>query len=58
MAQRGEKRIAVTVSIGASVAGTGDTQASLVARADGLMYCSKLQGRNKVTSATGSPDGG
>jgi len=39
----------VTVSLGATLACPGDTLDSLVKRADGLMYQSKLAGRNRVT---------
>jgi diguanylate cyclase (GGDEF)-like protein/PAS domain S-box-containing protein len=41
--------IGVTVSIGATVAGMGDTTDSLVERADKLMYESKRRGRNMVS---------
>lgn len=40
---------AITVSIGATVAGDDDTEATLVKRADDLMYSSKSNGRNRVT---------
>ena len=39
----------VTVSVGATVAGADDSVASLVNRADRLMYESKQAGRNRVT---------
>jgi PleD family two-component response regulator len=39
----------MTVSLGATLACAGDTLDSLVKRADGLMYQSKLAGRNRVT---------
>jgi diguanylate cyclase (GGDEF)-like protein/PAS domain S-box-containing protein len=39
----------MTVSLGATLAGHGDTLDSLVKRADELMYQSKLAGRNCVT---------
>ena len=41
--------IRMTVSLGATLACQGDTLDSLVKRADGLMYQSKLAGRNCVT---------
>jgi diguanylate cyclase (GGDEF)-like protein len=41
--------VAVSVSIGATMARPGDTVQSLVTRADGAMYASKQQGRNRVT---------
>lgn len=41
--------IRLTVSLGATLACQGDTLDSLVKRADGLMYQSKLAGRNCVT---------
>jgi diguanylate cyclase (GGDEF)-like protein len=44
-----DRRISVTVSIGATVACPVDTPKSLVERADRLMYRSKAEGRNKVT---------
>jgi diguanylate cyclase (GGDEF)-like protein/PAS domain S-box-containing protein len=40
----------VTVSVGATIAVPGDTTESLLARADELMYKSKLAGRNRVSS--------
>lgn len=39
----------ITVSIGATVATDEDTNATLVKRADDLMYRSKAEGRNRVT---------
>jgi diguanylate cyclase (GGDEF)-like protein len=39
----------MTVSLGATLACSGDTLESLVKRVDGLMYQSKLAGRNCVT---------
>jgi diguanylate cyclase (GGDEF)-like protein/PAS domain S-box-containing protein len=44
-----EGSIGVTVSIGATVALRDDTMESLVRRADGLMYRSKVDGRNRLT---------
>jgi diguanylate cyclase (GGDEF)-like protein/PAS domain S-box-containing protein len=41
--------LAVTISIGATLVRLGDTSASVVQRADELMYASKQAGRNKVT---------
>ncbi len=41
--------LAVTISIGATLLRPGDTAASIVQRADELMYASKQAGRNKVT---------
>jgi diguanylate cyclase (GGDEF)-like protein len=43
------KKIHVTVSVGATLAQAGDTADSIIKRADNLMYQSKLTGRNKVT---------
>jgi len=45
----GEERLGVTVSIGATLSHPGDTEESIVARADHLMYESKKNGRNRVT---------
>lgn len=42
--------LAVTVSMGATVARADDTIARLVQRADGLMYASKRAGKNRVTA--------
>jgi PleD family two-component response regulator len=39
----------VTVSIGATLIHEKDTLESLIERADGLMYQSKQNGRNRVT---------
>jgi diguanylate cyclase (GGDEF)-like protein len=41
--------LAVTISIGATLVRPGDTSASVVQRADELMYASKQAGRDKVT---------
>lgn len=41
--------LSVTVSIGATIVKSGDTEGSLVKRADHLMYQSKNNGRNRVT---------
>jgi len=40
----------ITISIGASEVTQGDTQDSLIIRADEALYESKRTGRNKVTS--------
>ena len=45
----GDEKLAVTVSIGATLAEPGDTPETIVRRADALMYTSKRSGRNKVT---------
>ena len=45
----GTETVRVSVSIGASLGRPGDKAASLVKRADQLMYRSKLAGRNRVT---------
>ena len=42
--------IGVTVSMGITLARPGDTAETLVSRADALMYRSKEDGRNRVTS--------
>lgn len=44
-----EREVGVTVSIGATLVRREDTLASLVERADGLLYKSKQTGRNRVT---------
>jgi len=44
-----ESRLQVTISLGATMALTGDTAESVVARADALMYQSKRDGRDRVT---------
>ena len=41
--------LTVTVSVGGTLLRDGDTPASFVGRADGLMYQSKQAGRNRVT---------
>lgn len=46
---RGEERVSVTISSGATMARAGDTVQSLIERADRLMYRSKEEGRNRVT---------
>jgi len=47
--QSSQNRLEVTVSIGACQCGPADTGASLVRRADKLMYESKARGKNRVT---------
>jgi diguanylate cyclase (GGDEF)-like protein/PAS domain S-box-containing protein len=47
--RHGDQAVAVTVSIGATMAEANDTMESMVARADELMYQSKVAGRNRVT---------
>jgi diguanylate cyclase (GGDEF)-like protein len=42
--------LSVTISVGAALARPDDTPASLVARADGLMYQAKQTGRNRVVA--------
>ncbi len=48
--QANASRIRVTASIGATLVIASDTQASVVSRADQLMYQSKSRGRNGVTA--------
>ena len=45
----GDNNFGMTASFGATLVREGDTLDSLVKRADGLMYQSKLAGRNCVT---------
>lgn len=55
----GDLGVAVTLSIGATLLRRDDTPASVVARADALMYESKRAGRNRVTvdaATVSSPD--
>jgi diguanylate cyclase (GGDEF)-like protein len=47
-----DKRLEVTVSIGAAVGRANDTPSTLVARADRLMYASKQAGGDRVTLET------
>jgi diguanylate cyclase (GGDEF)-like protein/PAS domain S-box-containing protein len=42
-------KVQVTVSLGATIINEGDTDQSVIARADRLMYQSKMNGRNRVT---------
>ena len=41
--------LGITVSIGATTLRSGDTPKSVIKRADELLYCSKREGRNRVT---------
>lgn len=45
----GSEMVRVTVSVGATLARSGDTVSTLVERADRLMYESKSSGRNRVS---------
>lgn len=45
----GQERVKVTLSIGATIVTKSDTIATLVQRADGLMYQSKSAGKNRLT---------
>ncbi|MBR5968754.1 MAG: GGDEF domain-containing protein [Lachnospiraceae bacterium] len=46
----GEEALKVSVSIGVTVGHMGDTASSIIERADRLMYASKQEGKNRVTS--------
>lgn len=46
---RGKSRIAVTVSVGATLVTPGDSIPAAIARVDQLMYVSKSSGRNQIT---------
>lgn len=48
-----ESRLAITVSGGVAAAQEGDTQESLIARADTALYSAKTAGRNRVFWHTG-----
>ena len=48
--QDGDRILGVTISIGASVSRPGDTVESIIRRTDELMYQSKQNGRNRVTT--------
>ncbi len=48
--QTGDKTLTVTMSLGATMAGATDTGESLIKRADTLMYRSKENGRNRLTT--------
>ncbi|MCZ7665383.1 MAG: diguanylate cyclase [Thermoleophilia bacterium] len=52
------QRVAATLSIGPVLAREGDTAASLVARADRLMYQSKREGRDRVSVTPAGPPSG
>ena len=45
----GDKKLKVTVSIGAAAAQKGDSMTALLKRADALLYESKTAGRNRLT---------
>ena len=45
----GDRKLSVTVSIGAATSRSDDTAETIVSRADKLMYLSKSRGRNRVT---------
>jgi len=47
--QWGNERLAVTISLGGTLAQSDDTLDSLVKRADRLLYTSKKNGRNRLT---------
>ncbi len=49
----GERKVALTISIGGTLAAAGDTAELIVRRADGLLYRSKTGGRNRVTLDVG-----
>lgn len=51
--QQGETQIRVTVSVGATMAVPGESPDDLADRADRLMYMSKRNGRNRVTTDAG-----
>ena len=46
----GEATLRLTISVGATVAVQGDSMASVIKRADTLLYASKASGRNRVTA--------
>ena len=50
-----ERRLSVTLSVGATLAVPEDTVDTLLARADELMYRSKQGGRNRVSSDVAGP---
>lgn len=45
----GDLHISITISIGATIAFTDDDRESIIQRADGLMYRSKSDGRDRIT---------
>jgi diguanylate cyclase (GGDEF)-like protein/PAS domain S-box-containing protein len=47
--RRNNQMLGITVSIGATTLRSGDTPKSIIKRADELLYCSKREGRNRVT---------
>ena len=49
MPLKGSRTTNVTISIGATLARKRDSAVGLINRADALMYCSKKDGRNRVT---------
>jgi diguanylate cyclase (GGDEF)-like protein/PAS domain S-box-containing protein len=51
--QQGETQVRVTVSVGATMAVPAESPDDLADRADRLMYTSKRDGRNRVTTDTG-----
>jgi GGDEF domain-containing protein len=44
------QRVAVTVSLGATLAQVGETKTDILSRADRYLYASKGQGRDQMTS--------
>ena len=48
-----ERRLEITVSGGVAAACEGDTQDTLIARADSALYAAKSAGRNRVFCHTG-----
>lgn len=52
--QKGSDQIRMTVSVGATMASPTDTADDLIERADRLMYASKRDGRNHITTDTGA----
>jgi diguanylate cyclase (GGDEF)-like protein/PAS domain S-box-containing protein len=52
----GTSQINITISIGATLARTGESLESLVERADSLMYRSKAAGRNCISMESASSD--
>ena len=52
--QQGETQVRVTVSVGATMAVPAESPDVLADRADRLMYTSKRDGRNRVTTDTGT----
>jgi diguanylate cyclase (GGDEF)-like protein/PAS domain S-box-containing protein len=54
--QKGPDQVRVTVSVGATMAVPAESADDVVDRADRLMYKSKLSGRNRVTTDSGTLD--